>query len=281
MVDLPIHFVSTLPRSGSTLLINLLGQNPAIHVTPTNDLIEHVIQVRNTWMNHISFKAQGLNNIKPRILDMLKGMFAGFYAHELEAGKTVLDKSRGWMAYVELLEEIFQRKVKFIVTVRAVEDIVASFEKLHRKSALTKPSSPPSFFFKSQTTAGRAEEILSPGGTLGIAINRLRDVLQRGLHDRVIIVPYKKLTAYPREVAAMVGSFLHLLPFRYAPDNVEQLTHEDDTVHGMELHKIRTKIEPEEKPGWIGVLPESLAHDIVRVYADVNTLASGPVIIGA
>jgi sulfotransferase len=30
-----IYFQSSLPRTGSTLLQNLIGQNPNFHVTPT------------------------------------------------------------------------------------------------------------------------------------------------------------------------------------------------------------------------------------------------------
>jgi len=35
-----VHFVSGLPRSCSTLLCNLLAQNPRVHATPTSPLHE-------------------------------------------------------------------------------------------------------------------------------------------------------------------------------------------------------------------------------------------------
>ncbi len=35
-----IHFVSGLPRAGSTLLMNVLAQNPRIHSTATSGLHE-------------------------------------------------------------------------------------------------------------------------------------------------------------------------------------------------------------------------------------------------
>ena len=274
MSALPIHFASTLPRSGSTLLLNLLSQNPSVHATPTNDLIEHIVQVRDSWTKHISFRAQGLNKIKPRICGVMRGMLSGFYEEELKAGKIILDKSRGWTAYIELLEEVLQRKVKILVTVRSVPDIVASFEKLHRKSTLTKPTPPKEFFLKSQTVYGRAEEVLSPGGVAGIAISRLRDVFNRGLADRLIIVPYKELTKFPIKTANMVSAALELPPFTYDPVNVAQVTHEDDTVHGMELHTIRSQIKPEEGSAWAGVLPPDLVLDINKAYQDIENLAN-------
>lgn len=35
-----IAFQSSLPRSGSTLFSNIVGQNPAFHVTPTSGLLD-------------------------------------------------------------------------------------------------------------------------------------------------------------------------------------------------------------------------------------------------
>ena len=35
-----VHFVSGLPRAGSTLLMNLLAQNPKVHATATSGLHE-------------------------------------------------------------------------------------------------------------------------------------------------------------------------------------------------------------------------------------------------
>ena len=47
----------------------------------------------------------------------------------------VFDKSRGWPAYLELAEFILERKVKVLVPVRPIVDVLASFEKLYRKNA--------------------------------------------------------------------------------------------------------------------------------------------------
>jgi len=37
-----IYFINGMPRSGSTLLCNILAQNPEFHVTPTSGLSELV-----------------------------------------------------------------------------------------------------------------------------------------------------------------------------------------------------------------------------------------------
>ena len=53
-----IFFNSSMPRSGSTLIQNILGQNPDIHVTPTDGFLELIYAARVNFTNNAEFKAQ-------------------------------------------------------------------------------------------------------------------------------------------------------------------------------------------------------------------------------
>jgi sulfotransferase len=77
-----ILFNSSLPRSGSTLLQNILGENPQFHVTPTNALLELIITIRDTWNSHIEFVAQDQKEIQNRIKNVLHSIMEGFYKKE-------------------------------------------------------------------------------------------------------------------------------------------------------------------------------------------------------
>ena len=270
--QLPLFFVSGLPRSGSTLLMNLLGQSPNFHVTPTNDMLELILGIRNSWTNMISFKAQGTKVVLPRILGSMRGVMEGFFENEFDAGKAVFDKSRGWMAYIELIEEILGRPIKIIVTVRDVKSIVSSFEKLHRKSQMTKPSASGDAFYDLQTVDGRARQLLHVKSVLGLTISRLRDVFARRLGDRLIILPYHELTSNTSVVMNQINAELGLDPFEYNPEFVEQVTHEDDSVHGMKLHEIRNEVKFQE-PDWNTILTPEVCAWIDREYGDINSLA--------
>lgn len=270
---IPYIFVSTLPRSGSTLLMNLLGQNPKFHVTPTNDLIELVVNIRNIWTNQISFKAQGLNIVKPRVIKCMRKMFDGFFEEEINQNKIIFDKSRGWFAYIELLEEIFEEKIKLICTVRSIKDIVASFEILDRKNKMTKPTITGDEFFRCQSIEGRAQSLLDKTAVLGLAITRLRDALDRGMGDRITIIPYGQLVTNPIETMTNLHNILGLETFEYDPNNVKQITHEDDTVHGMELHKIReNNIDTTAIGKWKGILSEKTVNWLDREYSDIEKM---------
>ena len=273
-MDIPIIFTSSMPRSGSTLLQNLLAQNPKHHCTSTNDLLDLLIRVRDHWMTSVGFMAQGLKNIEPRIRSMMKGAIHGFYEGEFAAGKIVFDKSRGWISHIELIEKVLERPVKMIVTVRDVRDILASFEKIHRKSVLTDhPVAGPEQFQK-LTVQGRAERLLSIEKTVGYTINCIQDAFDRKLDDRLVIVPYKELTHHPVETIWRVCDECGIEPFACDPDNVPQATQEDDTVYGMDLHTTHPKVTPDFGGSWIGVLPEPFADFVNSQLPVIQGLAN-------
>lgn len=269
-----IHFVAGLPRSGSTLLMNLLAQNPAHHVTPTNGLISMMAILRDNWTGFDAFKAQGLHSIEHRVAASLRGMSYGFFERELAQGKVVFDKSRGWLQHVEMLEAIYQRPVRVLCPVRDIKAIVASFEKLHRQNPLARRQYLGPAYFQAQTIQGRAEVLCSPSGIVGLPISFMRDALNRGVSDRIVLVPYNRLTEDTQGMLSAVHDQLGLAPFEYDPENVEQITREDDDVHGWgpSLHKIRPRVEKQTTPAWEGVLPPHTCAWIDAQFQDLHDI---------
>ena len=240
MIDPPIVFVAGLPRSGSTLLMNLLRPEPGHYVTPTNAVLDLVASTRDLWSEVPAFKAQGLDAIKPRIISCLRGLVEGFYREQFAAGKVVFDKWRGWLAYIEVVELMLNRPINVLVTVRDVRAIVASFEKLHQANPMTTLLRVRRTI-GAQTIEGRATLQLSESGPVGIAVNRLRDALRRKHHSKVMMIPYHQLCLHTQLVMDSVHTQIGLPPFKYDPEHVEQITYEDDTYHGLPLHNIRAK----------------------------------------
>jgi sulfotransferase len=271
-----IFFVSGLPRSGSTLLTNLLAQHPHHHVTPTSGLIEMFALVRDSWRNSQQFRAEGLDKVRPRIRTMLEGMVTYYFKDELvHANKVVFDKNRGWPAQIETLEAVLGGPVKIIVTTRDIRAILASFEKLHRNNPLVRPAWIGEDFFQAQTIEGRCRVLLGPRGAVGVAINRVLDAFDRGYGDRLVVVPYSQLTRDPLGTMESLHEALDLPPYLYDPDNVEQVTHEDDEMHGWSgLHDIRKRIEPPQEVPWRGIIPERLAEQLAQEYPRIQALAN-------
>ena len=253
-----IHFISGLPRSGSTLLCNILAQNPELHSTPTSACHEALFTLRNAWGEWVEHKAAkslaGEENLQ-RVLN------ATINAYHNTDRPVIIDKGRGWLSLIELAEFALARKVKIIVPVRGIPQILSSFEKLHRKTQAKDQGD----YFQAQTMQGRAEHLLAGDQVLGLAYNRLKDAMMRGLGDRLCLVEFDDLTHNPKETLEDIYKFLELPNFEHDFSNVEQYTTEDDSVHGLPLHTIRKEVKP--------ILDDSvkvLGADLVKQYTSTE-----------
>jgi sulfotransferase len=84
-----------MPRAGSSLLQNILAQNPDFYVTPTWGLLELVFGVRLSYTNNLEFKSQDATLMRKAFLAFSKaGMEA--YIDAVTDKPYVLDKSHGW-----------------------------------------------------------------------------------------------------------------------------------------------------------------------------------------
>ena len=124
-----IHFVAGMPRSGSTLLCNLLAQNPHFHATSTSGILDVMLLVRNQWDKTVEFQAAKNEQGKLRAL---RGILDAYHDDPKNLKPVVFDKSRDWLGYMELAEAVLERKAKALVCVRDVRDVLASFERLWR-----------------------------------------------------------------------------------------------------------------------------------------------------
>lgn len=115
--------------------------------------------------------------------------------------------------------------------------------------------------------------MFSQAAVVGIAINRVRDALVRKISNIIIIVPATALTARPVAVLNQIHNLLVLDKFEYNPKKVQQITHENDLWHGMNLHKIKSEINPIPTQTWKNILPEKYAEELGERYSDINKLA--------
>lgn len=236
-----VHFIAGLPRSGSTLLCNILAQNPRLHTTSTSGIMDIMFGVRNSWDNLIEFRATPNEAAKVRVL---KGILQSYYA-DVEK-PIVFDKCRGWLSLIEMAEMVLERKAKILVPVRDIRDVLASFEKLWRASNKSNQSPTESQnYFDFQSVEGRVRAWMRTDQPVGLAYNRIVDALKRGFSDRMFFIDFDDLTSNPKEIMKRVYEFLEEEYFEHDFDNVEQVTWENDEVHGMKgLHDIRKKVEP-------------------------------------
>ena len=119
-----INFISGLPRSGSTLLTNILLQNPKFATTATSSLLDFLLQVRDNWNKLEGHKVYEEGQDKWAVIS---GIMQNYHKTDK---KVIFDKNRGWSTHIEFMEKATGDKAKVIACVRNLEDICASFEKL-------------------------------------------------------------------------------------------------------------------------------------------------------
>lgn len=246
-----IFFLAGLPRSGSTLLANILAQHPRIHVTPTSGIIDMLVNVRNHWDRNDAFKAMDRKRSEQVKERVLRAMLQAYFADV--PSPVCIDKNRYWCEFLEMAAVLVgsRANVRVLVTVRDLRDVLASFERLYRKtSGLGQLPQEAGMALKFKTALGRVEVFADDQQPVGRAYNAIRDAVTRGWKDAMHFIDYDALTADPAGTLAGVYAFLGEPPHEHDFARVEQVTVEDDFVYGFkDLHVIRSRVEPQE-PQW-------------------------------
>jgi len=259
-----IFFLSGLPRSGSTLLANILAQNPGTHATATSGMLDVMFMVRNRWDGLIEHQAMNEAESDFRKRNVLLGILAGYHGHVNEG--IVFDKSRGHLAHIEMLEWVLGDRVKIITTVRDIPEILASMELRWRDASRKgQVEVEKENYIQMQTVQGRSEIWMRPGQVVGLAMNRLRDAVMRGYSNRIHLVEFDDLTAKPAETMGALYDTMELPHFEHDFGAVMQTTHEDDRVHDMDLHTIRRVVAPVEHRAL-----KVLGQETVRKYSGLE-----------
>ena len=74
-----IFYQSSLPRAGSTLLQNILAQNPDIYATPTSGVLELIFAARANYTDSPEFKAQDPEIMKTAFQAFCKEGMTAYY----------------------------------------------------------------------------------------------------------------------------------------------------------------------------------------------------------
>lgn len=237
-----LFFQSSLPRAGSTLLQNILAQNPDFYATPTSGVLELVFAARGNYTDSPEFKAQDPELMKTGFLSFCKNGMDGYY-NAITDKKYVIDKSRGWGIHYDFLNLIYPEP-KIICMVRDPKDIFASMENNFRKHP-DKQSNILNWATGQGTTVPKRIDVWVQNPPVGLAFERLNEMFRTGIASKVLFVKFEDLCLYPESQMQRIYQYLDVPYFKHDFDNIEQVTKEDDEVYGaFGDHVIRTKLEP-------------------------------------
>lgn len=245
------HFISGLPRSGSTLLSAIFKQNPRFSAgisDPLHSYIHSIIKDTNT--------AVGMDAAVPieKRRELIKDLFNSFYKSDNEV---CFNTNRSWTADTSLLKDIFPN-FKMIVCLRDVAWILDSFEQLNAKNPYTiKP------LYHHQELGNvhdRCRMLMSEipnfgGYVYGPLINVQQSMFCNEV-NHICYVDYDTLVKFPKHTMQGIYKFLNESWFEHDFDNVEDSYDEFDQQAKIEgLHTVRRKVEYKERRS---VLPGEL-----------------------
>jgi sulfotransferase len=238
-----IFYQSSLPRAGSTLLQNILAQNPDIYATPTSGVLELIFAARANYTNSPEFKAQDSETMKKGYQAFCKEGMKAFY-NAITDKKYVVDKSRGWGIHRDFLQFVTGEEPKIICMVRDLRDIFSSMENNFRKHP-EKQSDILDWSKGQGTTTAKRIDIWVQQPPVGLAIERLSEIFRMGYNNKILFVKFEDLCLYPDTEMQRIYQYLGIPFYQHDFDNIEQVTKEDDEVYGaFGDHIIRTKLEP-------------------------------------
>jgi len=231
------HFISGLPRSGSTLLAGILRQNPRFHAamsSPVASLMGGALEQMGAGGEFSSFF-----DLEKRKA-MCMAMFNTYYQDQADKD-VIFDTNRLWTARLHQLTELYN-DFKVICCVRNPAWVMDSFESIYRKnpfdySRMYNPQS-------RQTVYSRCEAQINAGGTVGSAWTALKEAYYGEYSDRLLLIDYDLLTQHPKKTMALLYQFIGLPEFEHDFDNVAYEESEFDEKLGVKgLHTVRKKVE--------------------------------------
>ncbi len=261
-----LALISGLPRSGSTLLCNLINSNPEFHSTPTSGVIDVLKNMRSTMSHNPSFKAQNRLALMDNMQHGLRGFIEGYFHDK----NVVFDKCRGWSNNVQLLDAILgNTNTKIIWTYRNPVEIVNSIEMQYQKTILlenTDESGAPQAFM---TLDRRVGTYMSEGGLISHPVEILRDALEMGYGDRIFFISYYDLCNNTQQVMDLLHDFIGEERYEYDTKNLKQTVHEFDGIYNYKfMHKIKEgEIKYSETRM---ILPQKYIDIVSQRYAPLN-----------
>lgn len=236
-----VHFISGLPRAGSTLLAALLRQNPRFYAGMSGPVAGLFSSLLGEMSARNEFSVFITDDRRRRVL---RGLFEQYYADE--PAEVVFDTNRAWCARLPALAALFPES-RVIACVRHVPWIVDSVERLVRQNTFQ----PSSIFNYSPggTVYTRANGIAGADGMLGYAYDALKEAFYGDYADRLLLVQYETLVGDPAKALGAIYDFIGEPVFQHDFEQVDYDASEFDVKAGTPgLHAVRPKVEARERP---------------------------------
>jgi sulfotransferase len=257
------HFVSGLPRSGSTLLSAILLQNPRFHAgmtSPVGALFSGILEQCSAGSEYGAVLDIDMRR------RLLRGLFDSYYADKADK-PVIFDTNRQWCARLPALKDLFP-KARTIACVRNVAWVMDSLERLYRAN----PFENTKLFgdaAERNSVYSRCETLAQHNRLVGYAWTALKEAYYGENADSLLIVDYDLLSQAPERVMRLVYDFIGEPWFDHDFNSLAYDAPEFDQALGLSgLHKVKARVALESRRT---ILPP----DLFEKYAELSFWKDG------
>lgn len=268
------HFISGLPRSGSTLLSAILRQNPRFHA----DINSPLGALMGGMLNQFSAGSEHGVQVSPlQRRRLIKAVFDAYYEDTAREKQVIVDTNRAWTARLAILRELFPDS-KLICCVRNLAWIMDSFERMYRRD----PYENTRLFnddVERNTVYSRVDTLAQRNRVVGYAWTALKEAFYGEHAEALLLVDYELLAGGPEKTLPLIYQFIGEPVFEHDFSHVEYDNPEFDRWLGVEgLHKVEGRVEPRPRTS---ILPPDLFEKYSNMSFWSDTAGSRANVIAA
>jgi len=258
-----LHYCLGLPRTASSLIMNILNENPRIFTTGTC-CMPYFVDACQKRSNEVSeCMALDKDLLNKSYINFLRQGMKGWY-EAMTDKPIVFSKSRVWAEWFPHTFAI-DPKSKYLVILRDLRDIICSFDSLLWKY-------PQVGYAEGKFHLGSFEhrmEMYCTDATsnLGRPLHMLPHLCEvaTGNPENFFICKHEHFNEQPRETMQQIYQWLGEPNFEHDFDNIPKPDYyEHDTVYrGLVSHKTGTKLKKLE-PRWPKVMTEEQSELVIK-----------------
>lgn len=264
-MDKQIFFNASLPRAGSTLLQNIIGQNPLFHVTSTSGVNGLVSNTFQNFYNTISFRHQKDYNLcKESLYNYCREGINGYYSNVNQ--NLILDKNRSWLVDIDLLKKLYN-KPKVIVLIRDLRAIYSSLEKQYLSNFETKILLEEQFGIPKFSSIIERIKVYEQLPFMSYIFPILQDLVNFKNKNDIYVAKFEDLCTNPQPFIENIYNYLQLPTFIHNFNQINQITYENDNDQHLGSHVIKPtlKLPPND---WNEILTPRGSNYIYEKYKE-------------
>jgi sulfotransferase len=260
-----IHYAIGLPRSGSTLLMNILQQNPEIFTSSTCPMPYMVDGCSQAASSVSEFIAMDQDVLNKSLTNFVKQGIDGWFS-AMSDKPIAISKSRSWDTHLNFLFHAYENP-KFIVCLRDLRDIICSFEKLLHKNTFWNIGSREDPFHMHPFEKRMEIYCTDVGANLGRPLHHMPHVFEwmQKRPNNFFLFRFEDFNQDPARSLNTIYDWMQMPRFQHDLNNVEQAKqYEHDTVYrALVTHKTERQVRKLE-PSWPKMMTKDQSNLVIK-----------------